>query len=230
MTTSTRRAPKRTRAGTQHRAEAARRAATRRLLVRVAVLAVIAVGILYFVTRRGGDEAAGPDGPPFAVGEPGPGSQAPAIELASTAGTTYNLAVDGAGKTVLLYFQEGIGCQPCWTQMTDIEDRFADFETLGIDQMVTITVDNIDDLRRKSDDEGISSLVLADPEVSLGDTYTANQYGMMGTSTYGHTFIVVGPDGTIRWRADYGGSPNYTMYVEPDALLADLSEGLASAS
>ncbi len=53
---------------------------------------------------------------------------------------------------------------------------------------------------------------------------------MMGTSTYGHTFIVVGPDGTIRWRADYGGSPNYTMYVEPDALLADLSEGLASAS
>jgi len=51
---------------------------------------------------------------------------------------------------------------------------------------------------------------------------------MMGTSTYGHSFIVVGPDGGIRWRADYGGAPNYTMFVPVDALLDDLRAGLAA--
>ena len=49
---------------------------------------------------------------------------------------------------------------------------------------------------------------------------------MMGTSRDGHTFILVGPDGVIRWRADYGGPPNYTMYLPVDALLADIQQGL----
>ena len=47
---------------------------------------------------------------------------------------------------------------------------------------------------------------------------------MMDTSADGHTFILVGPDGHIRWRADYGGAPNYTMYVPVDRLLADLAK------
>lgn len=41
--------------------------------------------------------------------------------------------------------------------------------------------------------------------------------------------IVVGPDGRIRWRADYGGPPDHTMYVKPGALLDDLRAGLAKA-
>ena len=39
--------------------------------------------------------------------------------------------------------------------------------------------------------------------------------------------MVVGPSGEVEWRADYGGAPNYTMYLPVDALLADLSEGLS---
>jgi peroxiredoxin Q/BCP len=39
----------------------------------------------------------------------------------------------------------------------------------------------------------------------------------------------VGPDGEIRWRADYGGSPNYTMYVPVANLVADLRAGLTGA-
>ncbi|XES00911.1 hypothetical protein HEP87_61260 [Streptomyces sp. S1D4-11] len=49
---------------------------------------------------------------------------------------------------------------------------------------------------------------------------------MMGTSRDGHSFLLVGPDGTIRWRADYGGAPDYTMYVPVDKLLADLKAGV----
>jgi hypothetical protein len=53
---------------------------------------------------------------------------------------------------------------------------------------------------------------------------------MMGTSRDGHSFIVVGPDGLIRWRADYGGAPDYTMYVPSQSLLADLRAGLAGGT
>jgi peroxiredoxin Q/BCP len=48
---------------------------------------------------------------------------------------------------------------------------------------------------------------------------------MMGASRDGHTFIVVGPDGTIRWRADYGGAPKYTMFLPTTSLLADIRAG-----
>ena len=53
---------------------------------------------------------------------------------------------------------------------------------------------------------------------------------MMAGSTNGHTFIVVGPDGKIRWRADYGGAPDYTMYVPTPDLLADMRAGLEKGS
>jgi peroxiredoxin Q/BCP len=41
----------------------------------------------------------------------------------------------------------------------------------------------------------------------------------------GHSFVVVGPDGNIEWRADYGGAPNYTMFVPNSDLLAQMKAG-----
>jgi peroxiredoxin len=101
---------------------------------------------------------------------------------------------------------------------------------LGIDEMVSVTVDPLKLLRQKVADEGIDTPVLSDPKVSLGESYSANQDGMMGTSTYGHSFVVVGPGGEIRWRADYGGAPDHTMYVAVPDLLEDLREGLEAAA
>jgi hypothetical protein len=69
--------------------------------------------------------------------------------------------------------------------------------------------------------------VAADPDLAVSRAYQANRYGMMGSSRDGRSFIVVGPDGVIRWRADYGGALNYTMYVPSPSLLADLRAGLA---
>jgi hypothetical protein len=48
---------------------------------------------------------------------------------------------------------------------------------------------------------------------------------MMGTSRDGHTFVLVGPDGRIRWRADYGGPPKYIMFLPTTTLLADIRAG-----
>ncbi|MBW3644588.1 MAG: peroxiredoxin family protein [Actinobacteria bacterium] len=205
----------------------------RRLAVRVAIGSAAILALLFALTLTGGGDgdtsgAINPGGGPrFDVGHPGPGQQAPTFELPSSAGGTFDLA-DARGENVLLYFQEGIMCQPCWTQITDMEKRFEDFEALGVDRLVSITVDPLDLLRQKVADEGIQSEVLSDPSLSLADDYQANQYGMMGTSMYGHTFVLVGPDGTIRWRADYGGKPDYTMYLEPDDLLEDMAAGRTS--
>ena len=215
---------------TRRGAAEARQRAKRRLLVGVGVAVVAAVAILFAISRSSDGGGGGAGGPEFVVGDPGPGQTAPPIRLPSTAGGTWDLSADGAGKTTLLYFQEGIMCQPCWDQMHDIEDNFADFQSLGIDQMVTITVDPLDSLRQKLSDEGLRTPGLSDPDVSLGPSYTANQYGMMGEGMYGHTFIAVGPDGNIRWRGDYGGPPDHTMYVGPSDLLADLRAGLAETS
>ena len=60
---------------------------------------------------------------PFVVGQPGPGDRAPQIRLPSTAGPAFDLAAQ-RGRTVLLYFQEGLMCQPCWDQLKDIEERW----------------------------------------------------------------------------------------------------------
>jgi hypothetical protein len=79
---------------------------------------------------------------------------------------------------------------------------------------------------QKVSDEGITSPVLSDPNLSVSSLHQANQYGMMGTSADGHTFIVVGPDGHIRWRADYGGAPNYTMDVPMSTLIQQMHTGL----
>jgi peroxiredoxin Q/BCP len=142
-----------------------------------------------------------------------------------TDGKTFDLA-GMRGKTVLLYFQEGIDCQPCWDQMKDIQANWSAFQALHIDQMVSITSDPLSALQQKVRDEGLTIPVLSDPTLSVSQTYTANQYGMMGTSRDGHTFILVGPDGQIVWRADYGGAPNYTMDVPVERLLADLRAGI----
>ena len=161
----------------------------------------------------------------FAVGDPGPGKPAPPIVLTSSTLGKFDLAAQH-GKGVLLYFQEGIGCQPCWDQMRDYATSEARFKAVGVDELVTITVDSPQLLARKMRQDGVTGIVLADLDLAVSKAYHANDYGMMGDSTDGHTFIYVDPTGTIRWRADYGGKPDFTMYVPPDNLLADLRAGL----
>ena len=203
------------------------------IAVVIAAVAIVTLAAIFFhnaagtggsstTTNQAGQYA-------FQVGKPGPGEQAPSIELPSTTGGTFDLA-SMRGKTALLYFQEGLTCQPCWDQLKDMQSHISQFKALGIDQIVSITTDPLDALQQKVADEGIIIPVLSDPRLAVSSAYTANGYGMMGSSRDGHTFIVVGPDGMIKWRADYGGAPNYTMYVPVSNLVADIRAGLKGTS
>lgn len=194
----------------------------------VALAAVVAVGALYAVFRSAhhGATAGGASATAYQVGSPGIGAAAPDFTLPATTGGSLHLA-SLRGQTVLLYFQEGLSCEPCWTQLTDLEKSAANVRAAGVDRIVSITTDPIGLLKQKVADEHLRTTVLSDSTLSVSRTYHANAYGMMGDSRDGHTFVLVGPDGRIRWRADYGGAPRYTMYVPVPQLLAALRAGTA---
>lgn len=147
--------PKKAQPAPASRAAQARRRQRRKLLVRVGAISVVALAGLYLLaqTAGGGGSGSASGGPPFAVGQPGPGAQAPPIRLVSTAGGSFDLAAQ-QGKTVLVYFQEGLGCQPCWDQIRDIEKDWGQFAALGIDSFVSIAGNPLEQLRQKAQDEG----------------------------------------------------------------------------
>ena len=201
------------------------------IIAMIVGVAIIALGVIFFLNNQGGSSTGtGQAGQyPFQVGSPRPGESAPEIRLPATGGSTFDLAAM-RGKTVLLYFQEGLTCQPCWDQLKDIQSNISQFHALGIDQVVSITTDPVNAVQQKVTDAGITIPVLSDTQLMASRTYSANSYGMMGDSRDGHTFIVVGPDGFIKWRADYGGAPKYTMYVPVPNLIADIRQGLKGGS
>ena len=196
----------------------------------------VVVGVLYGLTALGkssdgggGSASHGGGNYPYAVGSPGPGDPAPPLTLPATSGGTFDLASYRGKQQVLLYFQEGLTCQPCWDQMQAIQKDMAKFRALGIGPIVSVTTDPIDQIEQKVKDEGITIPVLAD----VGATYSSpsawgtNRYQMqMMGDRNGHSFILIGKNGRIRWRADYGGAPKYTMFVPDDTLLADLRKGM----
>ncbi|GAA3246150.1 peroxiredoxin family protein [Streptomyces labedae] len=189
----------------------------------VAVILIAVIGGLYAVFNRSEQSSASG----YEVGSPGPGQTAPGFSLTSSSGGKVDLA-DARGKTVLLYFQEGLTCQPCWDQIRDLEKSAAKVKAAGIDEILSITTDPANLIARKVKDDKLTTPVLSDPDLKVSKAYEANQYGMMGDSRDGHSFVLVGPDGKIQWRADYGGAPKYTMYVKVDKLLADLKAGRQS--
>ena len=195
------------------------------------VLALVVIGGFAFFYFAGKHNAK-PSGPtagssayPYVVGTPGVGTVAPAVRLPATAGAEFDLASQG-GKQVLLYFQEGLTCQPCWDQIAVIQKDLAKFAALGIGPIVSITTDPLNLISHKADDDGLTIPVLADKGGTISDRYNARNYGMMGHSRDGHTFVLVGKDGRIRWRADYGGAPKFTMFVPADELLAQLGQAV----
>ncbi len=197
------------------------------LTVAVVVVVVLVIGALYVAFRDSTGTSAGKSGE-YQVGTPGVGAEAPGFTLPATSGPPVSLSAL-RGKTVLLYFHEGLGCQPCWDQIRDLDAAAGQVKAAGVDQLLSITSGPVDLIAQKMADDKLTATALADTDLSVSRTYNANQFGMMGTDRDGHSFVLIGPDGRIQWRADYGGAPKYTMYVPVDRILADLKAGRRTA-
>ncbi|MHB1929518.1 MAG: peroxiredoxin family protein [Acidimicrobiales bacterium] len=208
------------------RLERARRARRRKVWVRSGLGAAAAIVVLLIVFVTGGRGQ--PSSYTYQVGSPGPAAMAPDFTLASNMGGTFDLGAQ-RGRSILLYFQEGTDCQPCWTQLQAIQANMAALHRAGIDEVVSITTDPLGALRQAASTYSTTIPVLSDPALAVSRSYHANAYGMMGPSADGHSFILVGANGRIEWRADYGGAPKYTMYVPVATLLDQMRAGMTGS-
>lgn len=169
-------------------------------IVVVATIATLA-GLLYFGGRGSG-------GTDAAVGD------APAFTLPSTDGGRVSLA-DHAGRDVLLYFNEGVGCDSCFYQMVELEENAALFSDAGI-EILPIVANPLSDVANETARFGLRT-----PYLSDADARVSAAYGVLGNGMHagvpGHTFVLVDGSGDIRWSQEYP-----SMFVSANELLAAL--------
>jgi peroxiredoxin len=152
------------------------------------------------------------------------GEKAPEFALTSVNGTSFNLSSYLGKSDVLLFFNEGLSCSPCLQQMVDIDRNYSTFGGMGI-TVVSITTNSMSDMRTWAQNSGITKMmVLPDQSLQVDQEYATLYAGSMHAgSAPGHTFILVGKDGNVLWRKDYG---SYTMYVPMNELIASVKSAL----
>jgi len=168
------------------------------MLIGIGIVAV--VGLLLFYGNRpsgGGDVPAG---------------RAPAFTLASTGGGSVSLA-DYQGKDVLLYFNEGVGCDACFYQMVELEKHGRELSRAGI-TVLPVSVNPIDQVR-----DALAQFGLRTPWLIDADKQVSTAYGTLGTGMHadlpGHSFVLVDGNGEIRWSQGYP-----SMFVSTKDLMA----------
>jgi len=117
------------------------------------------------------------------------------------------------GRNVLLFFSEGVMCQPCFQQIQSLQLESAELARRRL-VLVNITTDPPDVLRQAAAAYGITTPLISDENRDMSNAYVALGQGMH-PDTAGHTFVLVDGRGLIRWRRDYS-----TMYVSPEELFA----------
>ncbi len=154
------------------------------------------------------------------------GRQAPTFTLPEVNGSTFRLS-DYLGRgNVLLFFHEGLSCPPCLQQTVDLDKDYESFRGLNT-TIVAITTDSQSSLGQWVKLNGVTHLlVLSDRNQSVDRLYNTLGYNvsMMPGTSPGHTFILVDPSGTIKWRADYGPG---RMYVQDSEVVSSVTKALA---
>ena len=121
-----------------------------------------------------------------------------------------------AGHRTLLFFSEGVGCQPCIIQTADLEKSQA-FARTGI-RLVSITTDPPSALAQAAGQYAIRTPMLADPSTSMSAAYGMLGHGGMQHPTQdGHAFMLLDAKGRVLWHQAYS-----EMYIDPSQLLADM--------
>jgi peroxiredoxin len=184
------------------RAAAARASRRRRqgiLLYGVAFAALAAlVGAMMWSARETSDATSRP---------------APDFTLTDTTGATVHLA-DYRGRTVVLYFNEGAGCQSCLLQMVDIERNASRFAAADI-TVLPIVMNTATQIRADMAANGVRTPFLLD------DGTVSTAYGTLGKGMHaglpGHSFVLIDAQGVQRWYGEYP-----SMYLSSADLLEQI--------
>jgi len=174
----------------------ARRRRTARLsIVSLVILAVVALVVMALLSAR-----------------PEQSDQvrtAPDFTLPASDGTSVRLS-DLRGAPVLLYFNEGAGCDACIVQMTAIEAE-PGFADAGI-TVLPIVMNTAEQINAERERLGATSAFLLD------DGAVSAEYDTLGTGMHeglpGHGFVLIDADGQQVWSGDYP-----SMWIDADELL-----------
>lgn len=150
--------------------------------------------------------------------QPGTGKAAPPFAVTDTAGKTVSLA-GLKGQSVLLYFNEGVGCDACFYQQVEIEKHANDFKALGVVEL-PVVMNPPDAVGRE-----LTRFKLSTPYLIDQDGSVSSAYGVLGKGMHaglpGHGFVLIDGDGVIRWQAEYP-----TMYLPANELAAKVEQNL----
>ncbi len=144
-------------------------------------------------------------------------AQASDFTLPTSAGESVSLS-DFAGQPVILYFNEGAGCDSCLLQMAAIEAN-AGFADAGI-AVLPIVMNTADQINADRDRLGVNT------PFALDDGTVSEAYGTLGTGMHaglpGHGFVLIDAEGVQQW---YGNYPS--MWLDPEELLDIVQSELA---
>jgi len=169
------------------------------------VFAVAALAALLVYAYRA--SSAKPGASPDMLSKP-----APDFTLSTSDGREVKLADFQGKKNVLLFFNEGVGCDPCWQQTAALQqdlDTFAAMDT----EVYAVMVDAPGLIKQEAPRWRLKSLpILVDESRRVSRSYDA--LGGMHPDKPDHKFVLIGKNGLILWAADYP-----SMWVDEEVVV-----------
>jgi peroxiredoxin len=177
----------------------------------VGVAFVAVAGMLVLLSRGGAHDTSG--------ATPLSGA-APDFTLPSVNGQPVTLSSYKGQRNVLLFFNEGYGCAPCWQQAQDIQKRSADLQAANT-EFLDIMVDPTSLIKNEVSRWGLKMPVLSDTNRAVSRQYNTLGFGMHADKP-NHTFVFIDKDGEIRWWQDYASmrAPTDEVVQKVQALTA----------
>jgi peroxiredoxin Q/BCP len=120
------------------------------------------------------------------------GVPAPAFTLDDESGSPVSLS-DFVGRKVIVYFYPAASTPGCTTEACDFRDNVNSLAGSGY-QVLGVSKDAPEALRRFKDEQGLNFPLLSDPELTVHEAYGAwgekNNYGRVVTGTIRSTFVL----------------------------------------
>lgn len=142
---------------------------------------------------------------------------APDFTLTDTEGKAVSLQ-QYRGRNVVLYFNEGAGCQSCLVQMAEIEKSTSRFQKLDV-TVLPIVMNSREQITHDMRLNRVSTPFLLD------DGSVSQAYGTLGKGMHaglpGHSFVLIDRTGQQRWYGEYP-----SMWLAPEALLREVEQRL----
>jgi peroxiredoxin len=108
-------------------------------------------------------------------------------------------------------------------QIVDLQ-KDAAFQATGI-ALVNVGTDSPQDLERAARNYGITTPLLSDQNREMSRAFGVLQWAMPSGEP-GHTFVLIGKDGRVKWIQDYGAPQNGGLMYVP---VADLLRAIKTA-